>query len=87
MVVINANSDMYYRIRLTYTNDYFTPGIAHVEFRNWLESYGGKIEPENVPVPENGMYWICDSVGIIPHIHRIVFDNEKKYTLFALRVS
>lgn len=77
MIVIKANSDHYYKIAACYRSlreyEYNTKN-----FRKWLEEHGARVQTEHNDL-------ICDSLGIVPSKDQIVFDDERDYTLFALR--
>lgn len=88
MVVIETNSDLYFEIRGKFLRD--NPNRWQKDliekriesFKTFIKEYGGEINEDRID--KNKMYG-ADSLGIIPGISTIVFNDEKMYTMFLLR--
>lgn len=88
MVVIETNSDLYFEIRGKFLRgnpnrwrlDRHEERIA--SFKQFIEDNGGELNEDWIN--KDKTYGI-DSLGIIPGITTIVFNDEKLYTMFMLK--
>lgn len=88
MIIIHTDTPLYHQIRQTFTQhqDKHNQEYNHHAFKHWLNHHGGIIEPD--PWDKiRGINYICDSLGIVPGKHRIVFEHDPDYVIFALRLS
>lgn len=89
-MIIETDSELYFNIRGQWLrNNPLRWRHAFAEqrstaFKKFIEDHGGRID-EHRRV-RNTLYG-GDSLGIIPGITTIVFDDEKLYTMFLLRCA
>ena len=87
-MIIETNGPTYWRIRdhwLSQLSSHLGRGFEDMtrEFRKFITSQGARFD-ESLLDPNK--INVCDSVGSIPGVTRIIFE-DRDYTLFALGFS
>lgn len=87
-MIIETDSDLYFEIRGRWLRGnplrwLTTLGEQRARsFKKFIEDNGGQINEDRL---DKSKIYGGDSVGIIPGITTIVFEDEKLYTMFVLR--